>query len=145
MAHTPLRDQYPANNPTPSPAGEPEMPEPCGYLVTGGLTFVDRCFTEAEHAKRSVDSRNDCAVVVPMVRADHAFSYGQAMAEHARRLALEDARELLSAASTYANGYAQDEASDFGPDYTGCSQEQHEDAKRLFSAIRALAGKEGQR
>lgn len=51
--------------------------------------------------------------------------------------------ELLKAASNYANRYALDEADDDGPHFTGCSQQQHEDAKRLLAAIRSLAGKEG--
>lgn len=69
----------------------------------------------------------------------YAVVYAQAHAAQQVREALAGCRELLDAASNYANRYAQDEAADEGPYYTGCSEQQHEDAKRLFAAIRALA------
>jgi hypothetical protein len=53
--------------------------------------------------------------------------------------------ELIEAASTYFNGYCVDEAEDdfedsvFGLN-TGCTPEQHEDAKRLRAALANVGG-----
>jgi len=47
-----------------------------------------------------------------------------------------DAAELRAAALAYFNGWCQDEAAEDGPDFTGCTQEQHEAAKRLGAALK---------
>jgi hypothetical protein len=46
-----------------------------------------------------------------------------------------DAEELLDAARTYWTRYCQDEASDDGEHVTGCSRQQHIDARWLGEAI----------
>jgi hypothetical protein len=43
--------------------------------------------------------------------------------------------DVAQAARTYFDGYCQDEAADDGPDFTGCSDEQHRDAKALKAAL----------
>lgn len=55
---------------------------------------------------------------------------------------VEIARDLLVrlqavaiAAQSYFYGYCQDEADDDGPDFTGCTQEQHEAARALQDAL----------
>lgn len=50
---------------------------------------------------------------------------------------------LLCAAKKYFMSYCQDEASEFGPDDTGCSQEQHKDAVELGEAITAAEAAKG--
>jgi hypothetical protein len=51
---------------------------------------------------------------------------------------------LLRAAKKYFMSYCLDEASEFGPNDTGCSQEQHKDALELGEAIAAAeAAKSG--
>lgn len=50
---------------------------------------------------------------------------------------------LLCAAKKYFVSYCRDEASEFGPDDTGCSQEQHKDAVELREAIAAADAAKG--
>ncbi|MDP3272926.1 MAG: hypothetical protein U1D69_03555 [Polynucleobacter sp.] len=50
---------------------------------------------------------------------------------------------LLCAAKKYFMSYCRDEASEFGPDDTGCSQEQHKDALELGEAIAATEAAKG--
>ena len=52
---------------------------------------------------------------------------------------LERLYRLQLAASEYYDGYCQDEADDDGPDFTGCSVEQHLAAKELRDALRDCA------
>jgi hypothetical protein len=50
---------------------------------------------------------------------------------------------LLSAAEKYFTGYCQDEASDFGVEDTGCTDDQHKDAAELRDAIAAAKAARG--
>lgn len=51
--------------------------------------------------------------------------------------------QLLRAAKKYFMNYCQDEASEFGPNDTGCSQEQHKDALEFGEAIAAAEAAKG--
>jgi hypothetical protein len=48
--------------------------------------------------------------------------------------------ELIEAAGDYFARYCQDEATDDGVDFTGCTQEQHLDAIRLRAALARVGG-----
>lgn len=50
--------------------------------------------------------------------------------------------ELSAAARAYFVGWMMDEADDSGPEYTGCSIEQHLAAKRLGEALPPAPGAE---
>lgn len=49
---------------------------------------------------------------------------------------------VCQAAQRYYDGYCQDEAADDGMDFTGCSWEQHHDAKALRDALSDYSGEE---
>lgn len=48
--------------------------------------------------------------------------------------------ELVEAASNYYTRYCQDEAAEDGPEFTGCSFDQHFDAARLRDALARFKG-----
>ena len=56
---------------------------------------------------------------------------------------LERLRAVEGAARHYFKHWLQDEAADDGPEFTGCSEEQHADAKRLSIALDAAQQEEG--
>jgi len=47
----------------------------------------------------------------------------------------DDVAELIEAAGDYYHGYCVDEAGDDGVEWTGCTEEQHQKAKRLKLAL----------
>lgn len=51
---------------------------------------------------------------------------------------------LLSAAEKYFTRYCQDEASEFGIEDTGCTDDQHKDAAELRDAIKAAKAARGE-
>lgn len=55
---------------------------------------------------------------------------------------VEAQTELAAAARAYFVGWMMDEADDSGPEYTGCSIEQHLAAKRLGEALPPAPGAE---
>jgi hypothetical protein len=55
---------------------------------------------------------------------------------------LERLFNVAQAAQTYYQGYCQDEAADDGMDFTGCSYEQHRDAKALRDALADYSAEE---
>lgn len=55
---------------------------------------------------------------------------------------MEAQTELAAAARAYFVGWMMDEADDSGPEYTGCSIEQHLAAKRLGEALPPAPGAE---
>lgn len=55
---------------------------------------------------------------------------------------VEAQTELAAAARAYFVGWMMDEADDSGPEYTGCSVEQHLAAKRLGEALPPAPGAE---
>lgn len=55
---------------------------------------------------------------------------------------VEAQTELAAAARAYFVGWMMDEADDGGPDFTGCSMEQHLAAKRLGEALPPAPGAE---
>ncbi len=73
--------------------GAPEMPEPVAHAAGDWM----RAITETELALIPNGERRDrCRAMyrVALVRLGDAIAYGQAMAEHARRVALEEAAKL---------------------------------------------------
>lgn len=86
-----------STTPLPAPAGEPEMPETVGYLLTGSRTFVDDVVRTESAAFRRRTERNDGTVAEPLVRLSAARAYGDARAEHARRVAMEEAALIVDA------------------------------------------------
>jgi hypothetical protein len=110
---------------------EHELPV-VAWLVTGGRIFQDTVVIHSNSAVGRVAERGDGSKAEPLTSHQAAT---EAIKELKGRL-----DELVQAANNYATRYAADEADDNGCEYTGCSQQQHEDAKALFSAIdRALS------
>jgi hypothetical protein len=78
-------------------AGAPEMPEPFGYVSDGGpdcMLFQHQPWPPMHAITHST---------AEVYRSAQLRAYGQAMAEHARRVALDELREcrdLLSAVET---------------------------------------------
>ena len=67
--------------------------------------------------------------------AKTASAEGQLLAHLTKQDALM--AQLAGAAKNYAERYCKDEADAEGPEYTGCTQQQHEDAVALFAAVAA--------
>ncbi len=85
--------------------GAPEMPETVAYRWIPSETWRDYVHSN-DAALR--DIALECGVPVEnLVTAASARAYGQAMAEHARRVALEEAAKLCDDRSTI-EGIAQD-------------------------------------
>lgn len=108
---------------------EPFMPVMQFRFEIARLTeCLERANSQAEHFEREWYLRGDEIEELKAQRAQAAVAGDE---------------RLLRAAKKYFMGYCQDEASEFGPDDTGCTQKQHKDALELGEAIAAAEAAKG--